>query len=155
MLGPASGNLVDIDLDCAEAIALADMYLPVTGAVFGRPAKPRSHRLFIAPGAVYESFIDPSDGKTILELRASGRDGGAHMTLLPPSTADGERREWHGNVIAPRPIDASALRASAAWLAVGCLVARHVSRHAAQRPGPDLPRLLREWDHGLGRLAYR
>jgi hypothetical protein len=90
----------------------------------------------------------------MLELRAPGRDGGAHLTLLPPSIADGERREWHGEVIAPRPIEACSLRIAAVWLAIGCLVARHISRHAAERPNPDLPRLLWEWDHDLGRTAY-
>ena len=35
-LGRCSGNLVDIDLDCREALALADLYLPPTGAEFGR-----------------------------------------------------------------------------------------------------------------------
>ena len=35
-LGQRSGNLVDIDLDCREALALADLYLPPTGAEFGR-----------------------------------------------------------------------------------------------------------------------
>jgi hypothetical protein len=155
ILGPASGELADIDLDYAEAIALADLYLPTTSAVFGRPAKPRSHRLFMAPGAVYESFTDPSDGKTLLELRAPGRDGGAHLSLLPPSIADGERRGWHGEVIAPRPIDARSLRMAAVWLAIASLVARHISRYAAQHPDPDLPRLLWEWDRDLGRIAYR
>jgi len=155
ILGSASCDLADLDLDSTGAIQLADLYLPVTSAVFGRPAKPRSHRLYVAPGAIYETFVDPSNGKTILELRAPGRDGGAHLTLLPPSIADGERREWHGEVIAPRPIDAIKLRTSAAWLAIGCLVAQHVSPHAAERPGPDLPRLLWEWDYDLGRTAYR
>jgi len=155
ILGSASCDLADLDLDSTEAIELADLYLPITGAVFGRPAKQRSHRLYLTPGAVYESFADPSDGMTIIELRAAGRDGGAHLTLLPPSIANSERREWKGEIIAPRPIDAVPLRTSAAWLAVGCLVARHISRHAAERPGPDLPGLLWEWDHDLGRTAYR
>ena len=155
ILGSASGDLADIDLDCTEAAALAGLYLPATEAVFGRRAKPRSHRLYVAPGAIYESFVDPSNGKTMLELRAPGRDGGAHLTLLPPSIADCERREWHGKVIAPRPIEAGVLRTSAAWLATGCLIARHVSRHAAERPGWDLLQLLWEWDHDLGRTAHR
>jgi hypothetical protein len=155
ILGAASGNLVDIDLDCTEAVALADLYLPATDAVFGRPTKPQSHRLFIAGGAVYESFTDPSNGGTIAELRATGRGGGAHLTLLPPSIADGELREWRGDLVAPRPITAGALRTSLVWLAIGCLVARHVSRHAAERPGWDLLQLLWEWDHDLGRTAFQ
>jgi hypothetical protein len=72
ILGPPSGELVDIDLDCPEAIELADLYVPPTGAEFGRKSKPRSHRLYIAPGAVHEAFADPLDGTTLLELRAAG-----------------------------------------------------------------------------------
>jgi hypothetical protein len=45
-LGPASGDLVDVDLDCSEALVLADLYLPPTGAGFGRASKQRSHRLY-------------------------------------------------------------------------------------------------------------
>jgi hypothetical protein len=39
--GIDSGWLVDVDLDCIEAVELADLYLPTTGAVFGRASKPR------------------------------------------------------------------------------------------------------------------
>jgi hypothetical protein len=137
ILGRASGELVDIDVDCAEALALADMYLPPTRAVFGRASKPRSHRLFVAPGAVYESFADPIGGKTLVELRAAGRDGGAHLTLLPPSIADGERREWHDDIIAPAVVEAVLLRTAVAWLAIGSLVMRYVSETGVQsRPRP-------------------
>jgi Bifunctional DNA primase/polymerase, N-terminal/Primase C terminal 2 (PriCT-2) len=156
-LGHMSGELIDLDLDCPEALALADRYLPPTQAEFGRQSKPRSHRLFVAAGAVYESFADPlSDKKnTLLELRASGRDGGAHQTLFPPSIADGERREWRGNIIAPAVIAAAGLRTAAAWLAIGALVRRYVSVHASERPGPDLPDLLAEADPALGKAAQR
>ena len=74
LVGPRSGDAVDVDLDCEEALALADIFLPATDAVFGRAAKPRSHRLYISPGAVFEAFADPlGKGKsTLLELRAQG-----------------------------------------------------------------------------------
>src|SRR5438046_47694 len=58
-LGPASGELVDIDLDCPEVLAVADTYLPPTQAIFGRASKPRSHRLYVALGAGFETFHDP------------------------------------------------------------------------------------------------
>jgi hypothetical protein len=32
ILGPLSGEIRDIDLDCPEAVALADLYLPTTSA---------------------------------------------------------------------------------------------------------------------------
>jgi hypothetical protein len=154
-LGRRSGELVDIDLDCPEALALADAYLPITTAEFGRPSKPRSHRLYIAPGAIYESFADPISGEMLIELRADGREGGAHLTMLPPSIADGERREWLGDTIAPAVVDARVLRRRMALLAIACLVGRYLSKSAAEHPAPDLPRLLWEFDHELGRPAYR
>jgi hypothetical protein len=103
IVGVRSGSVVDMDLDCAEAIALADLYRPPTGAEFSRRTKPRSHRLYVAPGATFEAFADPLlDGKnTLLELPADGRTGGAHLTVLPPSITGGEQREWHSDVIAP------------------------------------------------------
>jgi hypothetical protein len=153
LLGPRSGDLVDIDLDCPEALALADIYLPPTGAVFGRASKPRSHRLYIAPEARKETFADPTNGEMIVELRAAGRDVAGHQTLFPPSIADGERREWYGDRIEPTAIAAPALRTSVAWLAIGCLVMKHVSEHAARRPGADLPQLLYEAEPVLGRRA--
>jgi hypothetical protein len=77
-LGRCSRNLVDMDHDCQEAIELTDLYLPPTGAEFGRKSKPRSHRLYISVGATFEVFHDPlTDRKnTLLELRADGPDGG-------------------------------------------------------------------------------
>jgi len=154
-LGARSGDLVDIDLDCREALELADLYLPAAHAEFGRPSKPRSHRLFIAPGAVFEAFADPVSGEMLAELRADGREGGAHLSLLPPSIADGEQRGWLGDVIAPAAVDARALRLVIARLAIGCLVMRYISERAARRPAPDLPRVLWEFDNELGRAAYR
>src|ERR1043166_4236638 len=39
-----SRGLCDIDLDCPEALAAADEFLPETDFEFGRRSKPRSHR---------------------------------------------------------------------------------------------------------------
>jgi hypothetical protein len=154
-VGRASGGLVDMDLDSREAIELADLYLPPTGAEFGRPSKLRSHRLYIAPAAVFAAYADPTDGEMLAELRADGREGGAHLSLIPPSVTSGERRAWFSETIEPAEVDAAVLARRMAWLAIGCLTMRHVSAHAAQRPGPDLPAILWEADHVLGRAAYR
>jgi hypothetical protein len=156
-LGRRSGDLVDADLDCVEALALADIYLPMTGAIFGRASKPRSHRLYIAQGAVFEGFFDPIARKTVLELRADGATGGRHLTIVPPSVANGERREWCGDVIEPTVIDHRVLRRRCVSLAIACLVHRYVGATPARRPealGWDHPRLLWECDHALGRCAY-
>ena len=88
-LGATSAGLIDLDLDCAEALKLADIYLPATGAEFGRASKPRSHRLYSASGGVFASFADPLDGSMLVEFRGDGATGGAHLTLIPSSVADG------------------------------------------------------------------
>jgi hypothetical protein len=46
ILGAVSGGLVDIDLDCPEAVELAPESLPDTW-LFGRASKPRSHYLYV------------------------------------------------------------------------------------------------------------
>ena len=72
LLGTASNGLVDIDLDCAQAIHLADRFLPATEGVFGRKSKPRSHRLYV----VTESVGDVSRFKDVVK-DASGSLVGA------------------------------------------------------------------------------
>jgi hypothetical protein len=85
ILGEPSGWLVDVDLDCPEAIELADQYLPPTPAITGRPSSPKSHRWYIAAGNDAKS-TDPSNGSMIVELRATGG-----QTVVGPSIhPDGE-----------------------------------------------------------------
>lgn len=93
LTGPASHGLVDVDLDCAEAVALADGYLPRTRAIFGRPSKRRSHRLYRLtgePAVRCEKYVDPADQEVLLELR-----GDRHQTMAPPSVhPSGEAVAW-------------------------------------------------------------
>ncbi|TWT80534.1 hypothetical protein CA13_19790 [Planctomycetes bacterium CA13] len=99
LLGEPSGWLVDVDLDCAEAIELADQYLPPTLAITGRPSAPRSHRWYIAIGATTEKHTDPSDGSMIVELRSTGT-----QTVVGPSVhPDGEAYETLNGEPAPVP----------------------------------------------------
>src|SRR5258706_11584484 len=70
ILGGASGGLTDVDLDCSEAIALAKIVLPKTGAIFGRASKPESHFLSYTVlaktcGKATLKFTDPSNQKTL------------------------------------------------------------------------------------------
>jgi len=80
MLGEPSGGLVDVDLDCPEAIELADEFLPPTTVVTGRPSAPRSHRWYLAPGLKTQQYRDPVTKRMMLELRSTGG-----QTLVGPS----------------------------------------------------------------------
>ncbi len=85
LTGVHSSGLVDIDLDCPEAILLADKFLPPTNAVFGRASAPRCHRLYRCsePGVVVR--LRDHRKVTLVEYRATGG-----QTLVPPSVAESE-----------------------------------------------------------------
>jgi hypothetical protein len=119
LLGRASGDLADVDLDCAEAVALAPHFLPVTGAIFGRQARPRSHWLYVAPIPNKVTFTNPVTGKRLVEILTNGQQaifpGSAHKDT-------GELVRWYEEgetacVSAPDLIKASQRLASATLLA--------------------------------------
>src|SRR6266536_3113516 len=78
ILGTPSLNLIDIDLDCPEAVMLAPHFLPETPAIFGRTSKLRSHYLY--ESKIGQAKYKAPDGKMLLELRS---DGG--QTIFPGS----------------------------------------------------------------------
>lgn len=49
-LGATSSGLTDFDLDCTEAIAIAPVVLPKTGAIFGSVETRQSLALFVNAG---------------------------------------------------------------------------------------------------------
>lgn len=119
LLGTPSGGLVDVDLDSRESILMADAFLPMTNAVFGRPSKLASHRLYLAdPTPNTERFKDP-DGTTLVELRSTGC-----QTVIPPSSHSGETVSWSKNE-APFKLEGSVLRERVKRLAAAALFARH------------------------------
>lgn len=83
ILGEASGNLVDVDLDCPEALELANRYLPATPSMTGRPSAPRSHRWYVSDVPATRQFRDPKTREMIVELRSTGG-----QTLVGPSRHD-------------------------------------------------------------------
>lgn len=130
ILGAVSGGLVDVDLDCAEAVQLAPLVLAPTWT-YGRPSKPRSHWLYTVPGgADFRKYVDRAGGQpvTMLELRSS-RDEGRLQSVLPPSTHEGgEAIRWSEDADAseaPRVMDAEHLCGLVDKLAVATLYARH------------------------------
>jgi hypothetical protein len=129
LTGEPSGGLTDVDLDAAEAVVLADQFLSPTGSVFGRPGKPRSHRLYVCSPIVPTTQLEDTDGVMIAELRSTGA-----QTLFPPSVADGETRRWERDG-EPTRIDGPELLGRVKPLASAALLRRHWpepgSRHRA------------------------
>jgi hypothetical protein len=94
LLGVHSDWLVDVDLDCPEAVRMASTFLPATDAMFGRYSSRGSHWLYKCTGPVEtRKYKDPSltpDESMMVELRSTG-----HHTVFPPSTHEsGEAIEW-------------------------------------------------------------
>ncbi len=132
ILGGVSGGLVDIDLDCPEAVELAPAFLPDTWT-FGRPSKPRSHWLYVVPGgATTRKFLDvPDTGnecQTLLELRAGPR----LQTVFPPSAhPSGELIRWSDDcdaTEAPLALELETLTAHLEGLAVATLLRRNAPK---------------------------
>jgi len=118
LLGEPSGGLCDIDLDCPEALQVADYFLPPTQAVFGRPSKPRSHWLYLCPEAKTVRF--EWQGEVIAEIRSTGA-----QTVFPPSVhPSGEQVRWDEDED-PAPVDFATLKRAVAKLASCVLLARH------------------------------
>lgn len=93
LLGEPSGGLIDVDLDCIEAVRAAPYLLPPTGAVFGRPSRPSSHWLYRwASPPTGKAYLKLEAGGSLVELRATS---GKHQTVFPPSThPSGEVVGW-------------------------------------------------------------
>lgn len=132
LLGEASGELVDADLDCPEAVLLAPHLLPPTGRVFGRASSRGSHRLYHSSLRT-RKFLDPllegrkgdagRDKATLLELRSTGA-----QTIFPGSTHEsGEEITWESDSECAR-VEAKVLLLAAALLAAACLLARYWPR---------------------------
>lgn len=130
LAGGASGNLVDVDLDCTEALALADHFLPSTSMIHGRPETPRSHRWYQtdAPASTEQFEGTPAPGvkkrAMLVELRGTGA-----QTMVPPSIhpETEERLEWvspDGAPGEPARVSLSDLRRGVRRLAAAALAVR-------------------------------
>lgn len=128
LTGAASHGLVDVDLDCAEAGALAVQFLPATGCVFGRASKRASHRLYLCDPVPAHAAFGDVDAAMLLELR-----GGGHQTMVPPSThPSGEAVEWEhledASHLSGHDLDHACRR-----LAAACVLARHWPKEGSRQ----------------------
>jgi P4 family phage/plasmid primase-like protien len=126
LLGPPSGNLVDVDLDYPECLHFARIFLPETRR-FGHTSNPLSHWLFKVPDtSTITNFI--SEKHKVLEIRAAGQ------TVFPGSTHKdtGEPILW-GDNRPIRQITFQELRLCCAYIATGAVLARAWPRTEGHR----------------------
>lgn len=161
-LGEPSAWLVDVDLDCPETVELAPRFLPRTW-IFGRASKPRSHYLYVAPGAVTRRF--PGSGTPLVELRSTGG-----QTVFPPSVHEsGEAIAWDFDegadaTTGPRDIAAADLKDRVVRLALAAMLVRagvdkgaavdRAQREQGIRPAPR-PRQTKAGDSDVHHRARR
>lgn len=161
MTGALSGDVVCVDIDDANALAMADQYLPETGLIEGRSGKPRSHRYYrvvnipnvLTPpvssvsgqllGGPRTVQFRHADQHMLLEVLGTGRHAVAPPSLHP----SGEPREWD-TFEEPAVVDCLELYQAAERLAVACGARPHLDALLGKatpgvavrvRPGPQAP----------------
>ena len=119
-------GFVFCDLDSPEAVNMADLFLPETTAVYGRPSKPRSKRIYrsdIPKTIAYKDF----DKTTLVELRSN------HQDMAPPSVhPSGEVLAWEYTIGEPPHIDAPRLIRAVKLLATAAIIGRHYAPPGAR-----------------------
>ena len=103
LLGPVSGNLYDVDLDCPEALRIAPFFLPAT-LTFGRKSKLKSHWLYTADTEIRtKKYALGKD--TLVELRGTSSKGSPQQTVFPPSVHESGERIRFDSKCRPEHID--------------------------------------------------
>lgn len=86
-------GLVDIDLDCREAVMLAPYFLPPTNFIYGRRSNPESHYFYFVDSAMKTRHYKDASGKMLCEIRSQGA-----QSVVPPSMhPDNESYEFVSN----------------------------------------------------------
>jgi tRNA A37 threonylcarbamoyladenosine biosynthesis protein TsaE len=121
ILGDASNGLVDVDLDCPEAIRLASAFLSETDMIFGRGKTGfKSHRLYRVVGASPKTRqFKAADGAMIVELRGNGA-----QTVAPPSTHPTGEEIRFSRAGEPKEIEYEVLLTSVGRLAAAVIALR-------------------------------
>jgi len=134
LLGEPSGWVVDVDLDHARCVELADQYLPPTPAVFGRPGNPRSHRIYRVSAPVATKKHKSRSAGMLVELRSTGM-----QTVFPPSTHEsGEPITWDVEGAEPALVDPDELLKAVEALANAVRV------ELGEKPAPKPAKATRE-----------
>jgi hypothetical protein len=143
LLGFPSNKLCDVDLDCAEARAIAAYILQKTDAIFGRASSRNSHRLYYSdlvdsldvPKGVI-NLDDPrkkGDEARLLELRIGGKhadgdnkgkDKGCQSVFPGSVHESGEEIKWEVNG-EPATADGNDLIREVRAVGAYCLLARY------------------------------
>lgn len=121
LLGDASGGLIDIDLDNRIALEFADKFLPATDAIFGRPSKPRSHRLYrITESTRRIAYEVPGrgDDRMLVEIRGNGC-----QTNAPPSIHVSDEEIAWSDEGGPATVSRDELQYATTLLAIATLIA--------------------------------
>jgi hypothetical protein len=119
-------GVVIVDLDCLEAVALADSFLPKTGVVWGRPSKPRAKRLYLSVFPKTVTFKDQDNHTTLLEIRSN------HQDVAPPSYhPQGEQLTWDlfGD---PATVEVHVLLHACRLLSTAAMIARYYAGAGAR-----------------------
>lgn len=152
ILGEPSGWLVDVDLDCVEARAIAANYLPPTPAKTGRATATDSHWWYYAAGAQTTQHRDPVTKQMIVELRSTGG-----QTVVGPSIHP-TGQQYDVLCGEPAIVPADTLTASVAALAKRVIELRHGDLPAEPNrkpaPAPDRTRIESPPDIERRALAY-
>jgi hypothetical protein len=125
-MGRASGGLLDVDLDCIEAVKLAPYFLPQTNLIYGRPGKRKSHWLYICsdpPPKASVQFKDETKAM-IVEIRVGGGSKGA-QSIWPGSIHTSGERYGFDEDGTPGSDTYAVFKAAVIKIAVGALMARH------------------------------
>lgn len=99
------GNVVDVDIDTDNPVMFAalDYFLPKTAHIWGRPSRPRTHRLYEI-GGVNQTY-NPADYPFLakiqavpeinVEVRGGEQKSGQYSLLAGSMHPSGEYYEWH------------------------------------------------------------
>src|SRR5215212_4112588 len=121
LCGSPSRGGVDVDCDCPEAVRLAPMFLVPT-LKGGRDTVPCSHWWYTAPGCRSMTLKDV-DGRTILELRADGRQSVVYPSLHPA----GDTYRWYTDSSEKMVrVEAEDLEHRVRLLYIAAMIARHM-----------------------------